>query len=246
MKSLLGIPAPQFVAGVDLPEQARRGRRRLYPVSAAYLGVSGALLGAGLAEERAATLAWAGAGLAAWTLAEYLVHRHVLHRAFPDSAGPFRHFLHRRFDDLHWRHHLQPWNGAHINGTLRDTGLFVALFLALVLLAPMPTAPAFLAGFLVGYVGEEWVHHSVHFYRFRFRYFRPIQRHHLSHHSPRGRDLAFGLSSYLWDALLHTQAPARGHGRLSRAGPSPSPPSGSLTGSRIAHSRARLPGSDSR
>jgi hypothetical protein len=156
-----------------------------------------------------ACLPWVAAGILVWTWAEYIVHRFVLHGIFPDRPGWWRQLLHRRFDHLHWHHHREPWNGRHISGTLRDTGPFVAVLAALALMAPLPTAPALLAAFLLGYVIEEWVHLSVHFAGWRGRYFRYIRRHHMYHHGARGLDLAFGLTSDAWDRVYGTQVRVR-------------------------------------
>ena len=70
---------------------------------------------------------------------------------------------------------------------------------------PVWSLPVFVAGILQAYVVEEWVHHSVHFYRFDNRYFRYIKRHHLYHHSPKGMDSAFGLTNGLGDLVYETE-----------------------------------------
>ena len=88
----------------------------------------------------------------------------------------------------------------YINGFL-DSLPFAVAFGLLSFLAPLPTAPVFVASLLQCYVVEEWVHYTVHFHRFRWRYFDYIRRHHLYHHSPRGVDIAFGLTSGMWDAV---------------------------------------------
>jgi sterol desaturase/sphingolipid hydroxylase (fatty acid hydroxylase superfamily) len=164
-----------------------------------------------------ACLPWVAAGALVWTWVEYLAHRFVLHGIFPNGPGWWRQLLHRRFDHLHWHHHQEPWNGRHISGTLRDTGPFVAVLAALAAVAPLSTAPALVAAFLLGYVIEEWVHLSVHFAGWRGRYFRYIRRHHMYHHGARGRDLAFGLTSDAWDRVYGTQFAFRLTGVVRRA-----------------------------
>ena len=70
---------------------------------------------------------------------EYLVHRYVLHVAFPRGSSWHGRILHRLFDASHADHHAKPWDGYHINGHL-DT-LFVAVWLVpLSFLAPPHTA----------------------------------------------------------------------------------------------------------
>ena len=51
-------------------------------------------------------------------------------------------------------------------------------------------------------------------------YFEYIRRHHFYHHSARGRDLAFGLTSGIWDVPLGTRIPAEERERLHGRRPS--------------------------
>jgi sterol desaturase/sphingolipid hydroxylase (fatty acid hydroxylase superfamily) len=158
-------------------------------------------------ETRWASLAFFAAGAALWTAMEYWTHRVILHGRFPDGPGFFRHQLHKRFDHLHLEHHRRPWDGNHVNGTIRDTLPFVLLFVGLSFLAPFHTMPILVAGIVQAYVAEEWVHHSVHFCSFKGRYFQYIKRHHLYHHSPKGTHLAYGLTSGMWDVVHNTRIP---------------------------------------
>jgi sterol desaturase/sphingolipid hydroxylase (fatty acid hydroxylase superfamily) len=147
---------------------------------------------------------------------EYLIHRHILHGRFPDGDGLLQRFLHDRFDHLHYEHHQRPWDGNHINGTIADTLPAVALVALASHLAPLHTLPVLVAGILQAYIAEEWVHHSVHFYNFRGRYFSYIKRHHIYHHSPRGSEVGFGLTSGIWDMLRGTRIPATARQLLYR------------------------------
>jgi sterol desaturase/sphingolipid hydroxylase (fatty acid hydroxylase superfamily) len=207
-KSVSGIPLRGFAwQAVDLAAQGRIARARLWPPTLVY-GIGSAVVIA-LAVWRQgwrACLPWVAAGFLLWTWTEYSVHRFVLHGIFPNGPGFWRKLLHRAFDHLHWHHHREPWNGRHISGTLRDTGPFVAALAAVAAAAPLPTAPAAMAAFLLGYVIEEWVHLSVHFAGWRGRYFRYIRKHHMYHHGNRGRDVAFGLTSDAWDRVYGTAA----------------------------------------
>ena len=224
-KSLNGLPNPRFPQGVDLKVEARRSRRRLYPVTILYTAYSLGVLGAALVSGRnaAVVLAFFLAGVAVWTYVEYLAHRYILHGRFPDGEGFLRRFLHKRFDHLHYEHHQRPWDGNHINGTISDTLPVVAPFALLSHLAPLHTLPLLVAGILQAYIAEEWVHHSVHFYSFRGRYFRYIKRHHLYHHSPRGSEVGFGLTNGIWDVLRNTRIPPEARALLY-GGPAPRQP----------------------
>ncbi len=173
LKSRDGIPRPIAPPpGVDMREEARTAWSRFYPVTVAYTAYALAVAIVAVREDgRAAGLSVA-AGVVAWTLFEYLVHRHVLHGRF-------------------------------------------AVVLALPsYLAPVPTVPMFVATILQCYVIEEAIHYSVHFHRFRWRYFRYLRRQHLYHHSARGGDVAFGLTSGVWDVPFRTRVSAEDRGRL--------------------------------
>jgi len=136
------------------------------------------------------------------------VHRHVLHGRFRDSERILPHLLHKYFDHLHLEHHARPWDGNHVNGTIRDTLPFASVLAGAGFLFPLHTVPALVAGILQSYVVEEWVHHSVHFCDFRGRYFRYIKRHHLYHHSPKGSEVGYGLTSGFWDVVWRTRIPS--------------------------------------
>ena len=194
-------------ASLRWAREARKGRRRLYPVTAVYTVVSvAALAHAARANAAWTAVSWA-LGVGFWTWVEYMVHRYVLHGTFPDGRG-LRHLTHVLFDHLHVEHHKRPWDGNHINGTIKDTGPFLLPAFLLALLLPPQTFLAFLAGLTQAYVVEEWVHHSVHFYHLDNPYFRYIKAHHMYHHSQHGKALGYGLTSGMWDAAYGTRFPA--------------------------------------
>ena len=197
-----------FPAGIQRTVEARKARRRLYPVSLLYSAFALGVMTLAFPAQPRLTLSFFALGVVAWTAVEYAVHRYVLHGRFPDGPGLLEHFLHKYFDHLHWEHHKRPWDGNHINGTIRDTLPFLLPVAMLCFLFPLATAPALLAGFVQAYIAEEWVHHSVHFCEFRGRYFRYIKRHHLYHHSPKGSAVAYGLSNGFWDVVSGTRISA--------------------------------------
>lgn len=202
---LSSLPA----GGIRKAVEARKARHRLYPVTVVYTAVSLALLVLALASGHwGRGLVFYALGFAVWTWIEYEVHRHILHGRFPDGPGPWRRFLHKNFDHLHWEHHARPWDGNHVNGTLKDTAGFIGLALAVSYLFPAWTATMLVAGIMQAYILEEWVHHSVHFCAFRGRYFRYIKRHHLYHHSPKGCEVGYGLTNGIWDVAYRTRIPA--------------------------------------
>jgi len=200
--------------------EATKARRRLYPSTVLYVGYSVTMIAWALSRptHRALALSFFVLGAVIWTAFEYWVHRYLLHGRFPDGPGAFQHFLHVRFDPLHWEHHERPWDGEHINGRLKDTLVFSAAFAAIAAFFPLWSAPVMIAGFLLAYIAEEWVHHSVHFYHFSNPYFRYIKRHHLYHHSPKGEDVGYGLTNGFWDIVFDTRIPGELRRRLYARG----------------------------
>jgi sterol desaturase/sphingolipid hydroxylase (fatty acid hydroxylase superfamily) len=203
VKSRDGIPPPVYPPGIDLAKEARTARRRFYPVTILYTTYAFVIVALALPRSVWTTLAAAGSGVVIWSGLEYAVHRYVLHGRFPAGTGWLRRQMHAFFDTMHGDHHLRPWDGMYINGFL-DTVPFAVVLALGSFLAPLPTAPVLVAMLLQCYVIEEWVHYSVHFHRFKLRYFDYIRRHHLYHHSPQHGERAFGLTSGVWDAIVRT------------------------------------------
>ena len=188
--------------------QAAFARTRLYPLTVFYTLYSTTVLILGLCTHYPWIAAgfYAGGGLT-WTLVEYLFHRYVLHGRFPPGRGLIRRFLHERLDPLHWDHHKRPFDGSHISGELKDILPLFFVAAPISFLFPLYTAPMLLAGVVQGYVGEEWLHYALHFCKSRIPLFRRIKKYHLYHHSPRGIDQGYGITTPLWDRVFHTRFP---------------------------------------
>jgi sterol desaturase/sphingolipid hydroxylase (fatty acid hydroxylase superfamily) len=201
---------PWFPRGtIDLAAERQTALRRLVPLVSFYCSFTFFVLGLAMAYSPSPgrSLLFFVLGVALWTPLEYFVHRRVLHGPFPEGTGFWKHLLHKQFDHLHWEHHLKPWSGKTISGSLDQTLPVVFVLAALSLLAPPYTLLLTVAGIAQSYVIEEWVHYSVHFEQYKGRYFRYIKKHHLYHHSPRGFDLGFGLTNGLWDIVFDTRLP---------------------------------------
>jgi sterol desaturase/sphingolipid hydroxylase (fatty acid hydroxylase superfamily) len=166
---------------------------------------------------------WFVAGMLLWTPLEYVAHRYVLHGNFPPSGNPLRDLLHRAFDETHVEHHRKPWAARHLSGSLKTTLPIVLVWNVLAFLAPWYTAPSLVAGVVLTYVMEEWVHYAVHFEDFGGPYWTYIRRHHMYHHSKIGSEVAFGLTNGVWDVVCDTRIPEAhrqalyGRGRVRNA-----------------------------
>jgi sterol desaturase/sphingolipid hydroxylase (fatty acid hydroxylase superfamily) len=221
LKSISGIPDPLFPVppGVVLADEARTARRRFYPVTILFTTYSLTVILLAFTFHTGYAITYLALGVVVWTLLEYLVHRYILHGPFPDGPGLLKHRAHTFFDTMHADHHQRPWDGMYINGYL-DSIPFAGLFVAVsFLLTPYYKAPVLVAGLLQSYVLEEWIHYSVHFCRFKSRYFQYIRFHHWYHHSRRGSAQGFGLTSGLWDRISGTGIPPRRGGAGRRQEP---------------------------
>jgi sterol desaturase/sphingolipid hydroxylase (fatty acid hydroxylase superfamily) len=168
----------------------------VYPVVAAALGISAMVP----APHHWSALGCAFvAGLAAWTLLEYVMHRWVFHRV------PW-------IRNHHEEHHRDPW--AFV-GT--PTWLSIAAFLCLVLLPSasmcgLATGSSFTAGLSMGYLAYAAAHYGAHYGHFapgsplsRFK-----RRHAMHHHCDIEGN--FGVTTPFWDRVFGT-ALAAGHPR---------------------------------
>lgn len=138
---------------------------------------------------------WAGAflaGIGAWTLLEYLLHRIVLHEI-------------AYFVPMHALHHGAP--RAYV-GT--PTWLSLAVLCGVVLLPTwrfggFTLASALTAGLMLGYLWYGLLHHLIHHCRgdaLPF-YLKGLRSRHLRHHySPKSGN--FGVTSPLWDHAFGT------------------------------------------
>lgn len=139
------------------------------------------------------------AGLFAWTLIEYLLHRYVFHynSYFPHAKKlPFI---------LHEIHHEQTVDEKRlfispVPGTIIALIVFGSWYLLI-----GEYAFAFMAGLSNGYLIYAFIHYKIHSKPANPLFHRPWA-HHAKHHF-KYPDKAFGVSSPLWDILLGTMPP---------------------------------------
>ncbi len=149
-------------------------------------------------------LAWIGmvgsfaAGLLAWTLAEYLLHRWVFHWTNDTTWGKRVHFL------LHGVHHDFPNDKDRLVMPLLTSVPLAVIFYSLfyVLLGLRYSEPTF-AGFAFGYLCYDGTHYAVHHFRQTTRIGKWVKRHHMLHHHA-DHSGGFGVSSPLWDVIFRT------------------------------------------
>jgi sterol desaturase/sphingolipid hydroxylase (fatty acid hydroxylase superfamily) len=138
------------------------------------------------------------AGLLAWTLMEYWLHRALFHHRPRTSFGR------RLFWIMHGVHHDWP------NDPLRlvfPPAVSIPLAVGFWMLFTRIAGDAFryplMIGLVCGYLAYDMVHYWLHHATPKSRLGMRLRRHHLSHHfQDDGR--GFGVSSPLWDYVFGT------------------------------------------
>ena len=143
------------------------------------------------------------AGLIAWSLAEYWVHRYFYHEV------PI-------LRDLHEKHHAEP--EALIGGPplLMIVIIFTLAWLPLIFVSG-PVAQGFTIGVLVGYMAYMLVHHAVHHWHSAPGSLLYALRHHHARHHYRDDDRNFGIITPFWDGVFGTSVPSSASARRRRS-----------------------------
>lgn len=178
--------------------QAGQARSRLYALTAFYMVyVILVLVLAFSTRHPWIAVGFFFVGCVIWTLVEYLFHRTVVHGRLPFGEGMTRRSLQE--------HALQPRDGNHISGELKD--LLPLLFVAAPIgfLFPAYTAPVLLAGSVQGYVAEKWLHYAVRFSSSRFLLFRRLRKYNLYYRDREGVCLGYGIAARFWDVVFGTR-----------------------------------------
>ena len=143
------------------------------------------------------------AGVLAWTLTEYVLHRYVFHWVNETSWGKRIHFV------LHGVHHDYPNDkdrlvmplGASIPLGIVIYGIF---YFALGQLH----GEAMFAGMALGYLGYDGTHYAVHHFKHTTRLGKFLRKHHMLHHHA-DHSGGFGVSTPLWDLVFRTMPQAK-------------------------------------
>jgi sterol desaturase/sphingolipid hydroxylase (fatty acid hydroxylase superfamily) len=200
------------LSGLPAPGGARRGCGScMHPFSLeqgpaalradfVFYGLLVALLAAGMlwitpGEQAGPAAGWVLAGAALWTLAEYVLHRFVLH-----GVQPFKRW--------HGLHHARPL-ALIATPTLLTAALFALfVFAPAWWLAPSWQGAAVVLGVMLGYLAYIVTHHVVHHAHGGGRWLRQHKRWHALHHKA-GSQACYGVSLALWDHVFRSAQPQR-------------------------------------
>jgi sterol desaturase/sphingolipid hydroxylase (fatty acid hydroxylase superfamily) len=137
------------------------------------------------------------AGVAVWTLTEYVLHRWVFHYHPKSETGQKIHFL------IHGIHHDYPRDSTRLVMPLLVSiplgGLFYLGFYA----ALGAFANGLFSGFIVGYMAYDTIHYATHHLPMKSKVGRFLKTYHMRHHY-QDSDTAYGVSNPLWDYVIGT------------------------------------------
>lgn len=139
-------------------------------------------------------------GVFCWTLAEYCMHRWLFHWE-PKNAK-----LAEFFYPMHQLHHdVQEWDRL-VAPPMMAVPLALVWMGVFYWLLGTPTLFPFFGGFLIGYLGYDYIHFYTHFVRPKSRIGQGLRKRHLQHHFAAG-DRWYGVSSPFWDYVFRTHVP---------------------------------------
>jgi sterol desaturase/sphingolipid hydroxylase (fatty acid hydroxylase superfamily) len=174
-------------------------RTAYYADFAVYAAIiAGLTLSASLGLDWALRAKWLAAflaGVAMWTLLEYLLHRFVLHRI-------------PTFAQMHAVHHASPRAFVGTPTWVSLLILWIAIFVPAWRTLSLHIATGLIAGVMSGFLWYGILHHAVHHRRPRFlaqRLTACIHRHLRHHHAEVPGN--FGVTTRLWDRLFGTDQP---------------------------------------
>lgn len=180
----------------DNPLLERLTKARPATVMLVYAPAVAALLVLAVPALGWAAVPWAAAGLLAWTLFEYGMHRVVFHWPARSAWGKRLVFL------MHGCHHADPEDPERaVMPPMASIPLALACYGAAALALPTPVRDAAFAGFLLGYLHYDLTHWACHQARLAGPLGRRLKRHHLRHHYA-GADGNYGVGSPLWDVAF--------------------------------------------
>ena len=139
------------------------------------------------------------AGLAGWTLLEYVIHFWLGHRA----RGRIL------ISAEHLRHHGDILYFTPLRLKVRGAApVLVGLLLVVGSACGPGAALGCVAAVSLGWATYEWLHQSIHVHGPRSAYTRWAARHHLSHHFQRP-NANHGVTTPIWDVVFRTHEPVQ-------------------------------------
>ncbi|MCU0364508.1 MAG: sterol desaturase family protein [Ignavibacteriaceae bacterium] len=137
-------------------------------------------------------------GVAAWTLAEYLLHRFVFHHKAKSEFGKKIHFI------FHGVHHDYPSDSKRlVMPPSVSIPLALLFFFVFRLIFGESLMMPFFSGFILGYLFYDISHYAIHHFNMHSKFWLAIKNHHMLHHY-QDEYKGYGVSSPFWDFIFGT------------------------------------------
>lgn len=170
-------------------------------------------------------LALMAAGVLAWTLIEYAMHRFMFHGVEP-------------FAGWHARHHHRPTALIGTPTLVSSAVLAAGAFAPLLYAGGLAHACAGTAGVVLGYLSYGLVHYATHHGRARLRWLSRRRDRHARHHATGSSH--YGVTTGFWDRAFGTVEVRAEHARRPPgARPAPLAHAGALLAAAIAACTSR-------
>jgi sterol desaturase/sphingolipid hydroxylase (fatty acid hydroxylase superfamily) len=137
-------------------------------------------------------------GMFAWTLLEYLIHRHAFHYEPKSGWGKQLHFM------MHGVHHDYPNDASRLVMPPSVSIPLALIFYGFFALLFGQLSPAVFAGLVFGYLCYDMIHYATHHFEMKSGAGQWLKRYHLRHHYKDDTN-GFGVSSPLWDIIFGTR-----------------------------------------
>ncbi len=136
--------------------------------------------------------------VAYWTLFEYAMHRFAFH--FETENKAIKRFVYL----LHGAHHDYPNDESlFMVSPLTSVSAAIIHYLFLFFLFGSQIVNPFMIGIMCCYLLYDWLHHAVHSYNFKNKWFQKMKKHHMKHHFHDSKK-GFGFTTVSWDKMLKT------------------------------------------
>lgn len=139
-------------------------------------------------------------GVLLWTIFEYSFHRWGFH--YPAKSERGKKVIHL----IHGIHHDYPRDHTRLVMPLMVSIPLATLFYFVFLFIFGDYHFNVFAGFIIGYMGYDFIHYATHHYKMTSRLGRFLKEYHLRHHYTNS-ETAYGISNPLWDFLFRTLPP---------------------------------------
>jgi sterol desaturase/sphingolipid hydroxylase (fatty acid hydroxylase superfamily) len=140
-----------------------------------------------------------------WSFFEYYLHRYAFHFQHDSKIGRRVHFM------IHGCHHDFPNDAGRLVMPIVPSGLLALLmygifyfFIIVLFNGGVGHLHAFFASFVLGYVIYDMMHYASHYAKWKFNWFKEIQRNHMDHHYVDNHK-GYGLSNVFWDRIFGTE-----------------------------------------